>query len=381
MNLPEYRCHNCAAAISARAVGFEKLRRVTSDCKPWKPGGQLLKCDGCGLVQANADVKWRDESTDIYNEYEIYHQSAGAEQTVFDQQTGAGLLRSEAICRGLENFHEVNPTGRLLDIGCGNGSLIKAFGMAFPGWTFCGTEFDNRHRRSVEALQRVEYFHNGDVSEVEGLFDLISLNHVLEHVMNPAGLLQKVHHKLSEEGLLIIQVPDCEVNPFVLLVADHASHFSKTSLSNLVCRVGFELLEVGNRWVHKEISIVARKVVGARYSAGAPAISGVCQTFQNIDFIFAVIEQAQVLARKGRWGIFGTSIAATWLDTQTGSSAEFFVDEDPHRIGRRHFDRPIYAVSDIPAAAHVFMALPSATSRNVAKRLREKRPDVEFVEA
>ena len=129
----------------------------------------------------------------------------------------------------------------------------------------------------------------------------------------------------------------------------------------------------------KEISLLARKPVGA-----APAIP-VCppaqaeQTYNHWKFLNESIAKAKALASGGTLGIFGTSIGATWLDAQLTNVAAFFVDEDPHRVGKQHEGRPIHAVKDIPAGAIVFIVLPPALAQRIAERLRPIRPDVNFV--
>ncbi len=376
MNQP---CHNCGTAPLRRAPGYENFFRVTSDCKPWPTGGQMGLCEACGLVQAVTDSRWENESREIYTRYDIYHQSGGIEQTVFNPATGKGRARSDAIVEGLTQTAKLPERGRLLDIGCGNGAFLRACSRSLAGWTFCGSEFDTRHRATVEAIPGVERLYSGSLAEIPGEFDVISLIHVLEHIPAPTTFLKQVVTKLKPGGWLLVEVPDCCINPFFLLVADHASHFSPGSLSTVVGGAGFEVLQAGDAWVAKEISLLARKPVGA-----APAIP-VCppaqaeQTYNHWKFLNESIAKAKALASGGTLGIFGTSIGATWLDAQLTNVAAFFVDEDPHRVGKQHEGRPIHAVKDIPAGAIVFIVLPPALAQRIAERLRPIRPDVNFV--
>ena len=103
------------------------------------------------------------------------------------------------------------------------------------------------------------------------------------------------------------------------------------------------------------------------------------KTFNHWKFLNESIAKAKALAGGGALGLFGTSIGATWLDAQLASVAGFFVDEDPHRIGKQHEGRPIHAVEGIPAGASVFIVLPTALAERIAQRLRPIRPDVNFV--
>jgi len=373
------RCHNCNAAPLKLASGYELFRRVTSDCKPWPSGGRMGVCSVCGLVQAVTDAKWLEESRQIYSSYDIYYQSGGIEQTVFDPATGRGRARSDVIVESLMQSAKLASTGRLLDIGCGNGAFLRSSSRALPGWSFCGSEFDLRHRAAVEGISGVEGLYSGSLAEIPGEFDVISLIHVLEHIPAPTALLKQVVTKLRSGGMLVVQVPDCRINPFMLLVADHASHFSPGSLSAVVSGAGCEVLQANDAWVAKEISLMAGKPsLKSPPTLACQSVEGE-KTFANWKFLDAAITKAEALSRGSRFGLLGTSIGATWLDAQLQRSPEFFVDEDPHRTGKQHEGRPIHAVKDIPAGTSVFIVLPDTIAQRVADRLRHLRPDVNFV--
>ena len=77
-------CHICGASGLALIPAYQVLSRTTSDCKVWPAGGQMGVCPRCGCAQAVLDAAWHKDAGAIYGDYQIYHQSAGAEQSVFD---------------------------------------------------------------------------------------------------------------------------------------------------------------------------------------------------------------------------------------------------------------------------------------------------------
>ena len=360
-------CHNCGASPLELAAGYSALRRVSSDCKAQPPGGRMGRCPECGLVQAVTDTRWADEARDIYGNYAIYHQSGGKEQSIFDLATGASRTRAQAIIVGLKRDAVLPAAGRLLDIGCGNGAFIQACSNHLPGWTFCASEYDARHRSTLEAIPRVEKFYSGDLDEITGKFDVISLTHVLEHISSPTAFLKRVAKLLKPDGYLLVEVPDCSINPFVLLVADHATHFTPGTLATAVARAGFDVRQVGAQWVPKEISLLARLAIDGDTA------------FSNADHLTRIARQLADLAAHGPFGIFGSSITATWAHAQSGSAAAFFVDEDPNRSGCTHEGRPIHNLEAIPSGAKVFVGLPEPLATTVTSRLSVRRPDVTFV--
>ncbi len=375
------QCHHCASPRLSLATGYEGAWRVTSDCKPWPPGGALALCLECGLVQTVASRKWQQECQAIYQGYTIYHQSGGAEQPVFDNSSGASQSRSEAIIKELLRHQALPATGRWLDIGCGNGALLRACSQALPaGWTLCGSEVSDKNRQQVETIPAVERLYTCPLEQIPGLFDVVSLIHVVEHIPGPRVFLQGVAPRLKPGGLLLLEVPDCRQNSFALMIADHCSHFSCGMLSQIATASGYELLQATESWVPREITVLARKLPApapAR-SASAPRAESE-QVFGGWNGLQRLLAQVAPLTQAPSFGIFGTSIAATWLDAQIGRVARFFVDEDAQRAGRQHMGRPIFAPADVPAGATVFLALAPAIAERVGERLRARRPDVRFV--
>lgn len=99
------------------------------------------------------------------------------------------------------------PTGRLLDIGCGNGRFLKK--MEFMGWRVTGVEPD---RASADAARQVGLeVHDGTIEEQDfqpDSFDAITMNHVIEHVLDPVATLKACHRLLVPGGQLLLVTPN-----------------------------------------------------------------------------------------------------------------------------------------------------------------------------
>jgi hypothetical protein len=244
-----------------------------------------------------------------------------------------------------------------------------------PNWSLCGSEVSDKYKQLVESIPGVERMYGGPWEDIPGKFDLISLINVLEHIPGPTAFLQRLASKLNPGGLLLLEVPDCSQNPFTLLIADHSSHFAPAMLGSVAAKAGFEVLCATSSWVPKEATVVARK--SAQSSPPPPAPLAESQiVFQGCEVLERVVAQVEQLARERTYGIFGTSIAATWLDSQTGGPATFFVDEDPNRVGKQHLGKPILGVSDLPEGSTLYVALAPVLAERVAQRLRQARPGV-----
>src|SRR5690554_3837784 len=133
-------CHLCLAGEVRELPEYTSLTRVTSDCKPWPAGGHLGVCDRCGAVQKLVDEQWTGEIRQIYSDYTIYFQAGGAEQAVFLGDRAEPTTRSQWLVDNVIRLARLGQSGRLLDIGCGNGAFLQAFSSAMPGWSLVGTE-------------------------------------------------------------------------------------------------------------------------------------------------------------------------------------------------------------------------------------------------
>src|SRR5206468_4159142 len=97
--------------------------------------------------------------------------------------------------------------GRVLDIGCGPGLLLRQFQKA--GWGVQGTELSasaSAHARETLRLP----VHTGDLASAhfaDHHFDSVILWHVLEHVPQPEDLLAEVARILRPGGILLAGVP------------------------------------------------------------------------------------------------------------------------------------------------------------------------------
>ncbi len=367
----EFACQVCNGAELEEVRGFAALPRVTSDCKAYPPGGRLTVCATCGTVQKLPDARWLTEIAEIYGAYDPYHQSGGIEQAVFDKDTGTPHRRSSKLIDRLVQTVDLPTTGQLLDVGCGSGAMLAAFADAFNGWKLYGADLDRRNMAALTRLPGFTELYTVAADNIPGRYDLISLIHSLEHITEPRQTLSALSNKLSPTGHLFIQVPDTSIWHFDLLVADHLCHFDPVTLSHLVTRAGIEVKHLADNWTVKELSLIAR--VPPTDKPLSP-LSGPRRTLADVqaqvNWLQGLLETALVTATRGCFGLFGTSISATWLFSQMQDRVEFFVDEDPIRIGGRFMDRPVYAPDQAPAGATIYLALIPTVAAGVRERLR-----------
>jgi len=102
------------------------------------------------------------------------------------------------------------PPGRALEVGCGSGGLLRA--LARVGWEADGLEPDER---AAEIARRtsgcaVVGGHLADLGDRRGMYDMIVLHHVFEHLPEPRAALALLASLLAPEGRLLLVYPNPE---------------------------------------------------------------------------------------------------------------------------------------------------------------------------
>jgi hypothetical protein len=256
----------------------------------------------------------------------------------------------------------------MLDFGCGTGVALRNFAKLRPEWELSGAELGAGSLPLLKQINGFKTLYTCGATEIPETFDLITLIHSLEHVLEPVETLNSLRNRLNPGGHLFVQVPDCGRTPYDLVIADHLLHFTLETLCFTAERSSFRTVFASNSLI-KELTWLG---VDERASPAARIDPGreMQLAQQHVEWLTEQIGAAQQLARtRAQFGIFGTSISGTWLYGVVGDAASFFVDEDPQRIGRNHMGLPILHPSDIPDGADVLVPLIPEVASTVARRL------------
>lgn len=153
----------------------------------------------------------KEELAEFYEQ--IYYQDSASvtyQQSYSDDELKHKKLRAELLLHSLEV--QGMESGRFLEVGCGEGFLL---GEALrKGFEISGIDF-SIHGVTKFNSEVAEYVSTGDAFDLldqlierKLKFDICILQNVLEHVIDPVGLLVRLKQVISEEGLLVITVPN-----------------------------------------------------------------------------------------------------------------------------------------------------------------------------
>lgn len=179
--------------------------------------------------------------------YSTYYHTAGPDDPLLEQATlnvhSRAEERRQIAQTRLDQIEQFSKTGRLLEVGFGNGFMLEA--AAERGWHVVGMELDQScvKRMTDQGLPAhccnlLEY-----AGEAES-FDVIAMYSVIEHVLDPPAYLKKALSLLKTGGILVLRLPDTEAEgPPASLIA-HIYHFNAHTIMVLLRRCGFEVLQI-----------------------------------------------------------------------------------------------------------------------------------------
>jgi 2-polyprenyl-3-methyl-5-hydroxy-6-metoxy-1,4-benzoquinol methylase len=107
---------------------------------------------------------------------------------------------------GMKQLVEL-PKGKLLDVGCGDGSMLKI--ARDLGWDVTGIEIDpqaveSTRKHGINVIQGSYHA----IEQLDETYDCIICSHVLEHVYNPNEMLELIIKKLNSSGTLLLSCPN-----------------------------------------------------------------------------------------------------------------------------------------------------------------------------
>jgi SAM-dependent methyltransferase len=146
-----------------------------------------VRCVGCGVATTSP---WPSDEQLSAAYAQWYRPASGRFSGVGDK-----LLRRTRSALA-DRLHRILPPGPVLDVGAGDGTLVRAF---------------VRHGREAVGLEPYAsgpHIRNAEVEDVEGKWSAVIFWHSLEHLRSPGRALSHAAALLSPGGTLVVAVPN-----------------------------------------------------------------------------------------------------------------------------------------------------------------------------
>jgi 2-polyprenyl-3-methyl-5-hydroxy-6-metoxy-1,4-benzoquinol methylase len=178
------------------------------------------------------------ENLDKYYEFDEYISHTDDNKSLIDKVYQ--LVRNYTLKKKLKLINSQNTkTKKILDIGCGTGDFLSI--CKNNSWTTIGVE-PNKKAREISLTKNLVVKESiNDIIKINQKFDVITLWHVLEHVPNLGEYIIQLKKLLTDNGTLIIAVPNYKSYDAIHYkefwaaydVPRHIWHFSKNSIEKL----------------------------------------------------------------------------------------------------------------------------------------------------
>ena len=146
---------------------------------------------------------------------------------------------------------------RVFEIGAGLGTSLRAFHEA--GYPVSSIEPSEHRARFVSAVMGLEC-HASPIEQVGGSneYDLVYMNHVLEHLVDPVSTISTAAALLRPDGYLYVAVPNLwnECSAQTVHYVPHLHAFTQGALERLLRARGLTIVRA---LVQHDIQILARK--------------------------------------------------------------------------------------------------------------------------
>lgn len=200
---------------------------------PEKEGIPIRKCSHCLIVFSDVEPPLASLSEELY--FEGYYGENVSERWI--NKILMGIFQFERQRHALNGVKG----GKILDIGCGDGTFL---GHLNHSWEKYGYEPSKAGIVQLQKKNNIRYVNLSDsnIVELKGLFDVITLWQVLEHVAAPHDLLKKIYNLLKDDGMLFISIPNYDSwqakifskNWFHLDPQRHIYHFTIDTIKPLL---------------------------------------------------------------------------------------------------------------------------------------------------
>ena len=204
---------------------------------------KLMKCNHCRssfIYPRLSDEEIKSTYTEEYftdSYYKDYQESGKPYmEKIFQQLNIDGYIRSNT---------------RLLDIGCASGYFLSL--VRTKGVKVLGVEMSEHWKKFAKDNYGIDIL-IGDFTQIslEGKFDVITMFHVFEHIVDIPKAISELDSILKDDGIIVIEVPYIngigsrlkgrnwrQLNP-----PNHINFFTKKGFKSLFMRSGFNVFKV-----------------------------------------------------------------------------------------------------------------------------------------
>jgi 2-polyprenyl-3-methyl-5-hydroxy-6-metoxy-1,4-benzoquinol methylase len=205
-------------------------------------------CKSCGVVATFP----RPTELELQEFYGCTYFSKNVERVGgYTDYSGMPEVNARLMWKEFQQFvpHIAEKRGAILDYGCATGGFLDEAKKS--GWTCKGVELSEFAATRARESFGLDIL-NGDLFDSRlqrSNFDVLTMWHVLEHVISPKDILCRARDLLRSEGMLLVELPNWNSigriirgNKWAQLrPPEHINFFTPRTLCNTLERLGFRI--------------------------------------------------------------------------------------------------------------------------------------------
>lgn len=203
-----------------------------------------------------------DEELQEYYADKYYQQGLGSYSVSYtDEEIEYFKIKALLIYLKTSQLIDMSKKRAFMDIGCGEGWVLNEFnkqGHIVEGIDFSKHGILKFHPHLLDNFEQGNIYELLDRKIADGeKFDVLLLANVIEHVIEPVDLLEKIKNIMLPDSLIVIIAPN-DFSPlheyllengfitkkFWLCYPDHISYFNKENMTTFLAEMGFNLRSV-----------------------------------------------------------------------------------------------------------------------------------------
>lgn len=345
------KCRLCDGAIDGDGsvvldvpAGTQLFSDDPATAEALKTRISIVECPSCSLIQ-------------LVGEPIVYENTSSSSSCVSLQLTEHRLAQLREL---LQMRSAPEGSGRLLEIGCGDGHLLEQIKGLFEHSV--GIEPTQRNAKSASSrgLDIHQMLMGRDATVPGGPFDYFCSFHVLEHVTDVCSVLQGIANALTSDAVGVVEVPSTEAafeqKRFGDFMPDHLNYYTADTLRTALEWNGFAVDRIYRDWGGEHL------VAYVRRRTGISSLSYIVDRQKQLDEFVATVNRRQL-----PFAIWGVSHhVLPYISALADIRDLVAVDGSPSKIGRyipstRISVRPTTALRDI---SHGYVAVTAPRFKN-----------------
>ncbi len=348
---------------------FRKLIKISSDERYSGTDCKIFICKKCSLIQKIIDKQYLKKLATIYKKYQAFPIKNGQENII--NYKNKECYRSDFLLQKINNHRKLIGLD-ILDFGCGSGFTLRRISSLYSSNNLYGFDYNLKRVKDLNKIQNFKKLYSQKILKIKKKFDIIILNHVFEHLINPVLYLKKIKRILKKNGLIILQMPNIRKNFTDIFTFDHICYYDENTLQSLLNKTNIFEYSFKN-CIPKEITCFLKVKKNKKKENKILPRSKNINIADKFSKIHSFSKEISNLKTKKNY-IFGTTVPAIWCSKVLGNDKfQNFIEEDKKKINKKLNCKKIISIKKVKKNYNVIIPYTKKLKAKITKKINNNK--------